>query len=544
MHLASMAVVSSAYRSLRSDQLLRHKIRPLLARQEESREEKKSKEDDDRRSSTSKSTTATLAANYWTINRYQHCCYYWYIIIFIFGGVFISSIYNLWNFQLLSHRVPHIVTTTTSTTTTAKRAKRYNNLCTNHILNLRQIKPNECDPTGRIPPNFIAGTAVYNTNEPHFVIGSPLLSSKSKKSEPTTTANIVVHLPGTFTNPGDSSCFLRSIVKASGPVIGLNYGFLKSPDSDRNERCGTLDNTNDIIECLEEQHKDAIYGGTYGYDHHHQEQSLWEHVDIRDSISGRLGLLLAKLNKDYPDEGWDSYYTTTDDKAGSTINNLPLLPEPKWKKIVLLGHSQGAGHAAYLAQTKHLAGAVLLSGPQDECINCGGSPTTKYTTKFWIDNNFKTSRVTGFVYGDGRENYEPSISIIKNNWNRISRSGSLITWQQQQKQSSSSQQLTIHDIRNGGDNSSTFDVCKTPIISSILPQIDSPCIRMGHCSIVLDHSTPVIHNNNSNKNNDTANNTTTTATGTGTDNNDNDDNNVYLYDLLGIWSAIADVANC
>jgi hypothetical protein len=73
------------------------------------------------------------------------------------------------------------------------------------------------------------------------------------------------------------------------------------------------------------------------------------------------------------------------------------------------------------------------------------------------------------------------------------------------------------------------------------------------CSIVLDQSTPVIHNNHinnshSNSNNTAGNNSTATGTGTGTgtgtDNHDNDDNNVYLYSLLGILSAITDVANC
>lgn len=36
-----------------------------------------------------------------------------------------------------------------------------------------------------------------------------------------------------------------------------------------------------------------------------------------------------------------------------------------WSNVVVAGHSQGSGHAAYLAKLHSLRGAILLAGPQD-----------------------------------------------------------------------------------------------------------------------------------------------------------------------------------
>lgn len=38
---------------------------------------------------------------------------------------------------------------------------------------------------------------------------------------------------------------------------------------------------------------------------------------------------------------------------------------PVWNKIVVVGHSQGSGHAGYLAKKHPMQGVILLAGPQD-----------------------------------------------------------------------------------------------------------------------------------------------------------------------------------
>jgi len=376
-------------------------------------------------------------------------------------------------------------------------------LCTADIEDLRLMKPSACDPTGRAGPDITVGSTVYNNDEDHFVIGSPIDASmtgrklrrnlkSSKSSKSSKSDHIMVYLPGTTDWPGLSSCLLQASASAGVPTIGLTSAYLSRGDSFRNTRCASLPDVADKVECLTEQHNDAIYGGTYGADRIYNDALFWAAVDPVDSIAGRLGLLLAKLDSDYPEEGWDQYYEPA-------MGEYPVsLPTPKWEKFAFMGHSQGAGHAAYLAQTKKIAGAVLLSGPQDECEGCAAG------TKFWIDDDFKTSKVTAFAHGDASEDYlEPSLPGMEDNWNRMAKSGT-VNW---------SYPVEVVDTGNYG----MYDVCKTPIVSTLAPKAGSPCGRRGHCSTALDDSAPVLQN---------------TA---------GDD--VYIF-ALDIWANVADVGKC
>ena len=67
------------------------------------------------------------------------------------------------------------------------------------------------------------------------------------------------------------------------------------------------------------------------------------------------------------------------------------------------------------------------------------------------------------------------------------------------------------------DNYIDYDVCKTPIVSSIAPSSTSPCGRKGHCATALDDSAPVLANTSG--------------------------ENVYIF-AVDIWSTIADVDQC
>lgn len=94
-----------------------------------------------------------------------------------------------------------------STTTVANTP----DLCTADIEGLRQIKPSECDSTGRAGPDIPVGSSIYDNDKEHFVIGSPASGDsmpapkagkkgKSKKAKKgvsgLTSASINVYLPG------------------------------------------------------------------------------------------------------------------------------------------------------------------------------------------------------------------------------------------------------------------------------------------------------------------------------------------------------------
>ena len=299
---------------------------------------------------------------------------------------------------------------------------------------------------------------------------------------------LAIILKGTTDWPGLSSCLLQSVASNGVPTIGLTYGYLSRGDGFRNTRCQSLlPDTEAVVECLTEQHNDAIFGGTYGAVREYNGAEFWQPVDPRDSIAGRLGLLLEHLDEEYPEEGWGEYYTPA---SGSYPDSLPM---PVWSMITFMGHSQGAGHSAYLAATEKVYGAVLVSGPQDECVGCPEG------TKFWIDEKFKSKTVTAFAHGDSSESFlEPTLPIMEDNWMRMK------VWPEP---------LMVKNV----DNYIDYDVCKTPIVSSIAPSSTSPCGRKGHCATALDDSAPVLTNTSG--------------------------DNVYIFGM-DIWSTVADVDQC
>lgn len=79
-------------------------------------------------------------------------------------------------------------------------------------------------------------------------------------------------------------------------------------------------------------------------------------VDTANSVVGRLASLLHFLDLNHAGEGWGRFLD-----GGA----------PDWSRIVVGGHSQGAGHAAFLGQRVRLAGALLLGGPGDFVAGVG-----------------------------------------------------------------------------------------------------------------------------------------------------------------------------
>jgi len=73
-------------------------------------------------------------------------------------------------------------------------------------------------------------------------------------------------------------------------------------------------------------------------------------VDAANSILNRLERLLLYLVATDPAGGWDEFV-----EAG----------RPAWSRIVVAGHSQGSGHAAYIGKSFAVDRVLMFSGPQD-----------------------------------------------------------------------------------------------------------------------------------------------------------------------------------
>ena len=101
------------------------------------------------------------------------------------------------------------------------------------------------------------------------------------------------------------------------------------------------------------------------------------------------------MHKNDPEAGWSNFIKNP--LHGEQVKLI-------WEKIWVVGHSQGAGHAGFLAYSEKLAGAGLVSGPQDNCRDSSG----------WISESWKTKEVRVFAH-EG----EDAIDLIKDNWRDI-----------------------------------------------------------------------------------------------------------------------------
>jgi len=348
------------------------------------------------------------------------------------------------------------------------------NLCTEDIADLVKIKPSQTNP-GVVIPNITVGGFEYNADAEHFIMGTTTSEHNNR---------VLVYIPGTTDRPELSSCLLKSVAASLPyPTIGLSYAFLSSGDSFRNGKCalvGTEMGRPAQVDCLTQQHKDAIDGGTYGNTHFKDGKPFWDAIETHNSITARLGFLFKYLDETIPNGGWDKFYSTSKNSG---------FPKPNWKRLEIMGHSQGAGHAAYLGRTKNIKGAVMVSGPQDECIDC------PIDTTFWIDEPYVSKKYTAFASG-----VEPLVGVMTNNWNRMT-AANATTWIPN----------NLQDVQYA-IGTDPIKVCKGPLITYIKPANTSTCGGKDHCSTAIDDSVPFIEKSNGDKK--------------------------YLYDI-NIWASIA-----
>ncbi|MEL6651707.1 MAG: hypothetical protein AAFQ87_12975 [Bacteroidota bacterium] len=73
-------------------------------------------------------------------------------------------------------------------------------------------------------------------------------------------------------------------------------------------------------------------------------------INETHSVHNRLLKLVQYMDEISPDEGWDQYVTGDD---------------LQFDRVVVAGHSQGAGLAAYIGRQERVARVIMFSGPND-----------------------------------------------------------------------------------------------------------------------------------------------------------------------------------
>lgn len=194
---------------------------------------------------------------------------------------------------------------------------------------------------------------------------------------------LFVFLSGTGGVPRDYQDILREGAVRGYHVIGLTY----VDGTEVNAYCsGATDPA-----CWGNVRSEIIYGnGT----------SNLLTVSPANSIVGRLSALLTYLSTAYPSENWSQFL------SGGT---------PAWSKIVVGGHSQGAGHAAYLAKAQNLAGVCVFDSPDDGNLSAGPAS--------WLSQP-NTASTTGMYGFTNQDDAIASFSGVTRNWSLIGIPGS------------------------------------------------------------------------------------------------------------------------
>lgn len=342
------------------------------------------------------------------------------------------------------------------------KADNTEDLCTDGIEYLERIKPS-ATALHQIP-NITVGGFEYSGDEDHFVVRPPL------EGKDRTYKHVLVYIPGTTDRPELSSCLIKSAQMALDiPILALSYQYLSSGDSFRNGKCeyqASVKSAAEQINCLTQHHVDAIEGGDYGATNFNKEnKAFWDEVLPENSLKQRLGDLFAYLHTEYPTEGWNEFLMDPLLFGGSNF--------PRWDNIIVSGHSQGAGHAAYLAKTETLHGAVMISGPQDECKSCADGTT------FWIDEGpYLSSDAIYTALGHGNE---PLFSVMQDNWRRMKEATPSINWE-------------TADPSNVGFALETevADAYASPLQTDVAFANTSTCGGEEHCSTAIDDSVPFL----------------------------------------------------
>jgi hypothetical protein len=161
---------------------------------------------------------------------------------------------------------------------------------------------------------------INTATEPHYVCRDAVMPPRD---------HLLVFYPGTGAQPERYMLFVEEAAAMGLHAVGLNYP---------NERSVNLQI------CPRDRDPDC-------HEHVRQEVLMGTdlhggvNVDAANSIENRLVQLLRTLHEAEPEAGWGQY-----------LNG----DAPAWDRIIVAGHSQGGGMAAYAAHTHEVARAILF----------------------------------------------------------------------------------------------------------------------------------------------------------------------------------------
>lgn len=181
------------------------------------------------------------------------------------------------------------------------------------------------------------------------------------------TGPLLLFLPATGHVPNNYTKFLTVAAKSGYHVLGLDFW---NQGKSVAKTCGV------DARCYTEVQRNRFNG---------QGPSKFSKVDEANSVLARLHAALDYLVEHDPDGGWDQY-----------TSNEQII----WKNIVVAGHSQGGGEAAYIAHRTRVLGQLTFASP---------IITDDDTRASWLQRKGKTPTSVMYGFDDSGDVYYPRI---------------------------------------------------------------------------------------------------------------------------------------
>jgi hypothetical protein len=220
-------------------------------------------------------------------------------------------------------------------------------------------------PSGALAEHIVAPAAtdagINNWLDDHYAYRDTRVAARGR---------LLVHLPGSYGTPVNSQTYMKEMAAAGNHVIGLRY-----PNSW--EVTNLCANDADLT-CYERVRLEIIDG---------IDRGTLVTVNTSNSIVNRLIKLLQYLASTWPDEGWDQYL----------VNGQPV-----WSRIMLSGHSQGAGHAAVIGKYYVLDRVLMFAAPGD---------LNSYGVAPWQDRNHVTLTAGYFGFNHDRDSLTAKLAV-------------------------------------------------------------------------------------------------------------------------------------
>lgn len=183
--------------------------------------------------------------------------------------------------------------------------------------------------------------------------------------------HLVVMLGGSNVAAGGYSDFTAHAAELGYVAINLSY-------PNRGTIGAACQATQAAERCFEQARGEIVFGAGVPDPNGDVYSSDRVSVDAANSISGRLVALIDHLAVEDP--SWNRFLVEDASSPYTAAHRGPV--RLKHQKLILAGHSQGGGHAAFLAMQVPVERVVMLGSPDD---------TTQSGTAPWIGDASATS---------------------------------------------------------------------------------------------------------------------------------------------------------